>query len=377
MPLVSLFQARRVCLALTLFVFLATPMSAQPPAALLAEGWTALGQGQLARAAQAAQRAMADSPRSAAALALAVEVEIARGGAIPALDTYERWLGAKRIDEAYVLRRIAHAHLRGAARQGQGAARLEAVKALAAEGDPQAGADLMREASGGPPADPQVLASLGDERAVQALIAQLRVPGGSKVGVLKALVESRSRLAVPAIADVLADAREEHRAAAADALGRLGAPDAAARLRPLLEDPAFPVRVAAAGALYRLGDNSGVALLEQLLASEHAAVRLGAADAMSARPTPAWHAVVRELTRAGDATVQLGAARLIAPYDHELASTLLQQLGRSDNPAIREEAGRTFVERVAGDFRSLRAYLRGRDAVTAVRAAARILELTR
>jgi HEAT repeat protein len=136
--------------------------------------------------------------------------------------------------------------------------------------------------------------------------------------------------------------------------------------------------MAAASALYRLRDDSGLNLLEELLASDHAAVRLGAADAMSAQPpSPSWLSVVRALANDPDTTVQLRAARLIAPYDPQLAATVLERLRGAENPAIREEAGRTFVHRVAADFASLRRYLRSPDPLTTVRAASRILELTR
>ncbi len=354
-------------------VILAASVKAQASAetAILAEGWAALAKGDLSLAGSAAQRAVNTSPNSAAALAFAVEVDVVRNGPAAGLDTYERWLAAKRIDEAYVLRRVALAYVRAAAQNPL--TRLEAVRTLSADGDPQAAAAL----AGGGPGEVSALASLGNERAVRSLVEQLRVPGGSKMGTINALVESKSTQAIPALLDLLADARPEHRAAAADGLGRLGARDAIPRLKPLLQDPAFPVRMSAASALYRLDDYSGVSQLEQLLASEHAAVRLGAAEAIAVRPTAAWQSVVRELTNAPDATVQLGAARLIAPYDRDLATSVLDRLGRSENPAVREEAGRIFVQRIAGDFKSLRKHLRSADALTVVRAASRILELTR
>jgi HEAT repeat protein len=98
---------------------------------------------------------------------------------------------------------------------------------------------------------------------------------------------------------------------------------------------------------------------------------------MAVRPPASWLSVVRALTAESDPSIQLGAARLIAPYDPELAASVLERLSGSDNPAIREEAARVFVQRVAGDFPELRRYLRSSDPLAAVRAAARIIELTR
>jgi HEAT repeat protein len=327
-------------------------------------------------AAAAARKALDDSPRSAAAVVLAVEVDLARGGPTAGLDTYERWLGAKRVDAAYVLRRIATTHLEYAVRQRDGGlARVEALRALVADGDETARASI---AAAGPtgPFEAQWLASLGDETAVRSLIAQLKsLPNAPAT--IDALVQSRSPLAVAPLVEMLSDARDDNRAAAADGLGRLGARDAVEQIKPLLKDSSFPVRLSAARALYQLGDDSGAPLLDQLLASEHAAVRMGAAEALSVRPDGNWKTVARALADDPDQTVQLQAARLMAPYDRELAQRVLDRLQRSENPAVREEAGRILTERVANDFATLRSLLRGGDKVTAVRAAGRILELTR
>lgn len=344
---------------------------------LLAEGWAALAQGDLQQAMARAEQAVAEFPRSAAAVAFAVEVGVRRGGALAGLEPYERWLGERRVDEPYALRRVAHAHLESAAANQQHPARLEARTALAADGGVDARAELARAAANGGVAERQLLASLGDSRAVGDLVTELRAPGGSKVRVINALVESRSRAAIPPLVDMLNDPREEHRAAAAEALGKLGAVDTAQRIKPLLNDPTFPVRVAAASALYRLEDYDGVQLLNELMGSEHGPVRLAAVEALSVRPPGNWLGVVRDLTRHEEAIVQLGAARLIAPYEPDVASEVLVRLSRSDNPAVREEAGRTFVQRLAADFGTLRKFLRSPDALTSVRAAARILELTR
>jgi HEAT repeat protein len=343
----------------------------------LAEGWAALGQSDLAGASRAAQRALAHSPLSVAAIALAVEIDVTRGGPLAGLESYERWLGQRRLDDGYVLRRVARAHLESVLRQPQHVARLEAARALTADGDTEAAASLGQGSRQSGVHETRALASLGGSRAVQSLIAELKAPGGSKRGTINAIVESRSRQAIPALVELLADPREDNRAAAAEALGRLGASEAIPRLKGLSEDPVFPVRMAAASALYRLEDYSGVNLLEQLLASEHPAVRLGAAEALSVRPAGQWLGVVRDLTNVPDETVQIGAARLIAPYEPQTAAAVLERLQQSDNPAVREEAGRVFVQQVAGDFASLRRLLRSSDGVTAVRAAARILELTR
>ena len=83
----------------------------------LAKGWAALTKGDLTQAVAAAHRALAGAPRSAAALALSVEVEIVGKGPIAGLNAYEQWMGTKKVDEPYVLRRVATAFLQAAVRQ--------------------------------------------------------------------------------------------------------------------------------------------------------------------------------------------------------------------------------------------------------------------
>ena len=346
-------------------------------AVTIAQGWGALAKGDMANAAVAAERAVAAAPRSAAALALLVEVEIARSGPLAGLNAYERWMGTKKVDAPHVLRRVATEYLQVAVRQREGgSARVEALKALVADGDPTAAASLAAAAPNEGVVETRLLAALGDQRAVKTLIGQLETHP-DKQGTIKALIDSKSELAIPPLKQILASGKDDDRAAAADALGKLGATDAIESIKPLLNQPNFVVRMSAAAALYRLGDNTGASFLEQLLASEHPAVRLGAAEAMSARPGGSWLEVAKALTSSTDQAVQLGAARLVAPYDRELAESVLRRLGQSDNPAIREEAARVLADDVANDFATLRRLLRSSDGGTTVRAADRILELTR
>ncbi|CAN5826384.1 hypothetical protein BH18ACI5_BH18ACI5_07390 [soil metagenome] len=373
-------------LALLLATLLSVSADAQPrstaaatssfPGAL-SQGWAALAAGDLVKAAKLAESAIAEQPRSAAAVALAVEIDFSRSGPLAGLAAYERWLAGRKVEDPYILRRIAYEHLRWVTQHTTHPARLEAAKALTADGDPQAAATLLRGAAGGGQMEARALASLGDPQSVEIIIGQLQGSEGGKLGAINALAESGSKLAIPPLLRLLGDIREDTRAAAADALGRLGASQTIPQIKPLLSDPVFPVRMSAAAALYRLEDLSGINLLDELMASPHASVRLGAAEAMTDRPPASWLSVVRGLTSDADVSVQLGAARLIAPYDPQLAASVLERLSGSDNPAIREEAARVFVERVAGDFAELRRYLRSPDALAVVRAAARIVELTR
>jgi HEAT repeat protein len=362
---------------------LATPAAAQPappqPAdaqtVILAKGWTALASGNIPQALAAAQQALAEAPRSASALALAVEVQIVAGGPVAGLDAYEQWLQTKKVEEPYVLRRVATAFLQAAVRQG-GAARSEALKALVAAGDPISVASLAEAGQQGGTADTLVLAAVGDDRAVQTVISQLpSLP--TKAASIKALGDSRSPLAIQPLMQVLTAGRDDDRAAAAEALGRLGARQAISELKLLLNHSNFTVRLPAAAALYRLDDDSGLLLLNQLLASEHSAVRLAAAEALSVRSGGGWQEVARVLMSDPDPEVQIGAARLVAPFDQSLAEGVLGRLAQSENLAIREESGRVLAGHVVSDFVALRRLLRNQEGGTSVRAAGRLLDLVR
>src|SRR5579872_5468814 len=245
----------------------ASSVLAQGPglAGILAEGWNALGTGDIAKASRAADRALADAPRSAAAVALAVEVEIAKGGPLSGLNVYERWLGGRRVDDAYALRRIAEAHLNSVVRAGKEPALAEALKALAADGDQQAAAQLSSAAATKGGQEAAIAASIGDRRAIDTLIERAQSPMPGRMAAIEALGGSGSSRAVAPLVTLLSDARQENRAAAAEALGKLGATDAIPRLKLLLNDPEQPVRFAAAGALYRLQDYSGVNMLDELM----------------------------------------------------------------------------------------------------------------
>jgi len=137
------------------------------------------------------------------------------------------------------------------------------------------------------------------------------------------------------------------------------------------------VKLKAAGALFRMNDSSGLALLTELTQSEHAAIRIAAARELASQPDVAWQALVRNLISDPDPVVRLEAAKLIAPYDQALAKQVVDALMQDGNIAVRQAASGAMVEGIAADFPTLRRLLRSGDILIRVRAAARILELTR
>ena len=353
------------------------PRTASPEAAAVAQGWSLLAQGNAAKAAALSAELLPQYPRSAAVLAFAVDANIAQAGAAAGLDAYERWLGRKTTDDGYALRRVAHALLREFASDPKDrAARLEAIDALLADGDAGIPALDAKDAAGGIP-EAGVLASLGDEQAIKSLIAELNNPAGNKRVVLAALARSRSPLAVKPVTAVLADPDPFLRGAAAEALAKLGATETVDSIKPLLNDPVFSVHLSAAASLLALKDTSGMAWLRGLETSEHAGVRLAAAKATRTDPHAGWLPLVRALANDTDPVIRWQAAELLAPHDPEGAKAALEPLLEDANPAIREAASRSYVQAATSDFAALRRFLRHADSAMRLRAAGRILELTR
>ena len=368
-------------------MFVAAAAQAQTPSrpgtaggnqvASLASGWRLLADGDTTRAARIASDLLAREPRNVAVLSFAIETEIARGGGASALDAYERWLGARKLEDPYAVRRIARALLREvAAGDPDRALRLDAVEALLADGDTEASA-LLPPAASSAPAEAGVRGSTGDRKSVDALIAQVSQPGPARRVAVAALGRTGDPRAIQPLTGALNDDDPVVRAGAADALGALGASAAIPELKRLIDDRAVFVRLAAAAALVKMKDSSAVPQLQELLRSEYPAVRVAAARAAAPLAGAEWEQAVRALTQDSDPEVRRQAAELIAPHDPELAKATLEPLLADANPAERQAAADSYVGQVTTDFEVLRRYLRDTDSGTRVRAASRVLKLTR
>ena len=346
---------------------------------LLAQGWAALARGDVDQASVYARQLNSLTPRNVHAMMLTVEVDLARAGAMAALNGYETWLGSRKLDHHDVLRRIARGLLFELSRSRDSLTRLEALAALVAEGEPAAQSALMRAATTGSLAEVRLLAAGGHPGAIGRLIEALRGQIGNKIAIVDSLVASGSPQVIAPLTEMLRDPRPEHRAAAAEGLGRLGARDQMTALRTVLTEPSSTLmeQISAAGALLRLGDQSGRPQLAYWLQSEVPGVRLSAAKALADTQDDGWLPAVRGLVRDPDPLVRLDAVKLLAPYDRELAFSNLNPLMSDENPAVREQAVRIYARQLAGDFETLRRLLRSADASTQTIAAARVLELTR
>ena len=340
--------------------------------------WALLAQGFIDKATTRAAEVLATYPRSVAALTLMVEAEIARTGAQAALSHYERWVGP-RPEEPGVLRRIAIAWLRENVAEGKSSpARLDALRALAADGDAMATAELATASAAGGLAEARVLAALGNEPSVKVLITNLTSGTGNALSIIEALGESGSKAAVSALTGQLRHQFPEIRGAAAEALGRLGNRfDVKADLQPLLDDKSSYVRIKAASALFRLGDTSGASMLRDLMQEDSDRSRLIGLQSTATQADAAWIQEARRLTSSTEPDIRVQAAKLLAPHDPEYARAILTAALNDANPAIRDMAAESFTEVASNDLRTLRQLLKLPDRIASVRAAARILMLLR
>ena len=169
------------------------PAVSTDEAGRIAAGWTLLAQGNSREAANYADTLLARFPRSPGALAVAIESIVAGRGASAGLDTYERWLNGRAVEEPGVLGRIARGVLFEWSRQtGDKTARIEALRALAGEGVQEAAAVLVAAANAGGAGEGRALVALGDPAAIDKVLNRVKTPTGSKATDIFVLGESKS-----------------------------------------------------------------------------------------------------------------------------------------------------------------------------------------
>ncbi len=346
-------------------------------ATALTQGWALLAQGLLDDAVAASDATLRRYPKNQAALALVVEVTVARFGARAALDRYEAWLGTRTLDDAYVLRRVARAFLWDAARDPEGVGRYEALKALLADGDADATAELASGMDRGILNDVQIMATLGSGPAVQRLVDRMNQNQPLTIGMIAAMGDSGQALAVEPLVSFLKDPRPSFRTAAAQGLGRMQARQGLGPLRGLLQDLLPEVRLQAAAALWLMDDGAGLEVLRQFEDSEFPAVRLAALEATKTKRDGGWTLRAKALLLADDAMVRVQAATLLAPHDPDSARQALDALAGHENPAIREAAEKAAADSVTGDLRILRGLLRSGNPAVRVASATRVLDHAR
>ncbi|GMV21368.1 MAG: hypothetical protein AMXMBFR57_13170 [Acidimicrobiia bacterium] len=365
-----------------------TPPAPQLPASalsveestLLTQGWAFLAQGDLVRAVEKASAAMAISPRSQAALALAIEVEIARGGHASALRFYDQWLRGRALEEPAVLRRIARALLQEIGAQPQNpSAQAEALALLTKDGDQKA-TDVLREiaAGGGRPARLK-LVELGDAESLFLLQAEVSGAQTPSAAAVRTLSSSRNPLIGPELVRLLAHVRPDLRADAAAGLAGLGDPSYARQIQPLLNDQTAYVRFAAGAALLRLGDRSGLPVVQAAAKSDSPEERLAAGAALVHWPGADWQAIVAPLAESDNALVRIEALKLLAENGANPGTSGLEVALLDSRPGVRDAAYSVWavLAHTLDDISRAKRLLGAPDRSAQLSAAAAILKITR
>ncbi len=347
-------------------------------AAALTQYWAALAEGRYDDAVQALAGLLSRHPNHIGFLSVAVEATIAQSGAHAGLTLYEEWQAGRAVEEPGVLRRVARAVLYEWGRQvANGSVRSEALLALARDGEPdalQVLADMAAQADEG---GLRAGVRLQWPQAIADVATRIRATTGLRLRDINLLAESGSQQAVPVLVELLGDPQPENRSAAASALGRIGGAAAENALVPALQDEHGLVRMNVAAALFQMGNFAGAGLLHDMAANESASIRLSAAQMLASQPDQGWQALVRSLLDDPDPQIRLEAGRLIAPHDPGAARAVLEPLAFDPNIAIREEAELVRSELPISTFPELRALMRGGSPLARVRAASRVLALTR
>jgi HEAT repeat protein len=147
-------------------------------------------------------------------------------------------------------------------------------------------------------------------------------------------VEALARVRAPAAAQLLYAALKaslDVRVKAARALGELGLPDAAPKVRAALDGSGDPVKVELAAVLYRLGDKAGQEILNRAL--KDPAKRLDAALAMAESGDDSGRAVLADVLapgRAGRGQWRRAAGGLVKLGDANARKLLEAELAQPD-----------------------------------------------
>jgi HEAT repeat protein len=361
-------------------------VAADPTAAALGRGWSALGQGQPAKAVEVARQLLQSDPGNHEAAALAAAAYSADRRSIAALDTYERWLQASVSEDVFILRTIAGGVLRALAASPEPRIRIAALSALAEAGDRTAREALTAAAQPGGAAHETdaALAKLGDRDAIARLEAAITAGGPrDKSAAIGALSAAGSSASAPAIAAALKDPAPPSRMAAARALADLGATNAIPALTAALQEQDPAVRHMIAVSLARLGDPSGGVTLQSLEQSPVGEFRLiAAAAAAAAAPNGPWDSAAEALLEDPDPLVRLRAAALLLEHDRSTgkANAVLAAGIGDASPAVRTAASNLVIDAIRKpgvplDLPALRRMLRDRLPEIQAAAAGSLLRL--
>ena len=337
----------------------------------ISNGWSALAGGRTDAAIRAANDVLARRPWDHRALQLKIDAQSATAPG-DALDTYERWLGARGPEDLGLLASIAEGVLR------QLASSSSPDPDLKRDAEQQIAAANGRSApAGGGFAADAAAARGGDAAALERLrAAATAAMPPDKTSLATALADAGAG-AVPILMPLLKAPAGPTRASAAASLGKLKAQDAEPALVELIRDPDPFVRFSATVALARLGNQQGQQAVREMLDSAVPDIRLMAAEVWDGQNGP-WVPAITPLLTDPNGLTRLRAARLLAAIDPDAVRRTLTDALADPNPVIRTETAKTLAQIAANgsgvaDVGLLRRMLRDADPWTRLYAAQAVL----
>jgi HEAT repeat protein len=331
------------------------PQNADTDVQQMSRAWAAFADGRLDDAAGMAVQVAGRSPALAHdAAGLVIRIEASRDRIRPALAAYERWGRQAGRDDRFLLHPVAVRLLSTLSHSNDPAVRAAATARLI-----RAGVSGAAAATDQDPATIAARAEAGDKAAQQQL-SQLAAGDAAavRVGTVKALAAGGAG-SVPQLAALLANRSPDVRAAAVEALGNIGGPQAVNALQGIREDPDPYVRLRVAVGLAQAGDQDALSAVTSALASPVADIRLTAAEAFRDNPTESSRAAIRSSLTDGNPLTRAHAAALLG--DSEEGTRALVDLLNSDNPTVRDEAAKAVEGRFAENVGLIRSLLDSPD----------------
>jgi HEAT repeat protein len=347
--------------------FVPPPMTPRPQPlpqaqqdALVSRARDALKSGRAANAIELSDQVLSGAPDNMAAINVKIDATIALGDLRGALRAYDAFVNMSGRDSAAVLAPVARAYLKTLTQSTLIGTKIDALEALAANGDADAKSTLQtlaKDDNAGRPAA-EALARLGDKAAAQR-VAQFaaQAQGSQRADALRTIATIKDVPAEALVREALKANDPALQAAGADLAAARGMKTLVPELRQTMASGIAQGQYRAALALVALGDSTGRERVAEALASDVPDSRLSAAAALRKTGDKSWIPRVTPLLANQDGLNRFFAAEMLLPEDRAAAMRVLHPATADPNPVIRGEAARILAEAPSTDISQLRPFL--------------------
>jgi HEAT repeat protein len=337
-----------------------TPLPKAQQDALVQRARDALKAGRAANAIELSDNVLSGAPDNLAAMGVKIDAMIALGDLRGALRAYDQFVMTTGRDDVTVIAPIARAQLKALTQATLISVKIDALEALAVNGDAEARTTLqtlMKEDNTARPAA-EALARLGDKAAVQRVSQMVsEAQGGQRADAMRTLATIKDVPAEAIVREALKANDPALQAAGADLAAARGMKTLVPELRQTVASGIAQGQYRAAIALVALGDSTGRERVAEALASDIPESRLSAAAALRKSGDKSWVARVTPLLANPDGLNRFFAAEMLLSEDRAGAMRVLHPATADPNPVIRAEAARILAEAATTDISQLRPFL--------------------